>query len=230
LKDLAPGITMLKRYGPYKNACWILQSGGEAAVVEMPLCSRTEVPPYQRVESFTRRRNLYLKYAFLSHGHIDHCQTLPAFRKWFPHTRFVSHVSMMEDNHFLHLMRRHHNIPVQDLQSGRYRMFDELYRNILWTGYIGREPVHLIWAPKHSYTDQLILFRGTMITGDWFLGDLQDCNAIVNPAHKVQAIDQAVWTVRNLNYHVSRMFSAHGDCLMHDVNFERIMHESKRSH
>ena len=221
---------MLKRYGPYKNACWILHAGGEAAVVEMPLCSSREVPPYQRAESFTRRRNLHLKYAFLSHGHIDHCQTLPLFRRWFPHTRFVTHCSMMEDNHFLNLMRRHHQIAPSDLVSGRYRLFDEVFRDGLWTGSIGGEPVHLIWAPKHSYTDHLIIFRGTMITGDWYLGDLRDCNAIVNPNHKVQAIDQAVSIVRNLRYRVSRMFSAHGDCLMHDVDFERVMHQSKQAH
>jgi hydroxyacylglutathione hydrolase len=230
VKEVAPGITILKRYGPYKNACWLLQAGSEAAVVEMPMFSSSERPPYQRVESTVRRRHVHLKYALLSHGHIDHCLTLPSFRRWFPHTKFVAHRSMVEDRHFVHLMSRSPDMPWQDWMEGRYRLFDELFGGVLWTGSLGGEPIHMIYAPKHSYTDHLILFRGAMITGDWFLGDLRDCNAIVSPQHKRIAIERAAEVVRELGYHVHMMFSAHGDCLFYDVDFYAMMRKSLIAH
>lgn len=230
MKQVGPGITILKRYGRYKNACWILEAGGEAAVVEMPMFSRDERPPYQRVESYARRRKLRLKYALLSHGHVDHCYTLPTFRRWFPQTHFVAHRSMVEDSHFVRLMARNPEMPWQDWVEGRYRLFDELFDGLLWSGTLGGEPIHMIYAPKHSYTDHLILFRGAMITGDWFLGDLRDCNAIVSPHDKVRHIRMATDVVNHLDYRVHMLFSAHGDCLMYRVNFHDVMRRSQVMH
>ena len=218
MKEAGPGITILKRYGPYKNACWLLEAGDEAAVVEMPMFSGKERPPYQRVECYVRRRRLHLKYALLSHGHLDHCYSLPSFRRWFPHTRFVAHRSMVECSHFVQLMARNPAMPWNDWIEGRWHLFDELFDGLLWSGTLGGEPLHVIYAPKHSYTDHLILFRGAMITGDWFLGDLRDCNALVRPQDKVSAIQMATQVVSRLGYHVHMFFSAHGDCLFYDVD------------
>jgi len=230
MKEACPGITILKRYGPYKNACWLLEAGNEAAVVEMPMFTATERPPYQRVEGYVRRRKSHLKYALLSHGHLDHCYSLPSFRRWFPHTHFVAHRSMVEDRHFIQLMARNPAMPWNDWMEGRWHLFDELFDGLLWSGTLGGEPIHLIHAPKHSYTDHLIVFRGAMITGDWFLGDLRDCNAIVRPQDKVRAIQMATQAVSHLGYHVHMLFSAHGDCLFYDVDFYEMMRRSQVAH
>ena len=230
MKQIAPGYTILKRYGPYKNACWVLENKGEAAVVEMPMYSSHEKPPHERLASYLRRRKLRLKYGIVTHGHVDHCKSLPQFRLQFPDTTFVTHRSMLEDRHFLKIMARNRHLPIQAWNEGSFRLFDEIYEGQLWTGFLGGEPIHLIYAPKHSYTDQLLLFRGAMITGDWYLGDLRDCNALVRPEHKVQAIDQAVDIVRGLRHHVHMLFSGHGDCLYYRVDFDRMMQRSKVYH
>ena len=230
MKEVAPGITILKRYGAYQNACWLLQAGNEAAVVEMPMFKSKELPPHRRVEQYVRRRKLHLKYALLSHGHVDHCYSLPLFRNEFPKTRFVSHRAMVEDRHFVHLMARNRFMPWHDWVEGRYRLFDELFDGPLWTGTLGGEPIHMIYAPKHSYTDHLIIFRGAMITGDWFLGDLRDCNAIVRPDDKIRSIQRAAAVVAGLNYHVHMLFSGHGDCLFYRVDFFDMMRRSLVAH
>lgn len=230
MKVVTPGITILKRYGKYGNACWILEAGGEAAIVEMPMVSPDEHPPWLRAESYCRRRNLHVKHALLSHGHVDHCKTLPQFRRQFPDTNFVAHRSIVEDRHFLNIMARNPALPFEDWVSGRFRIFDTLFDGPLWSGTLGGEPLHIIHAPKHSYTDVLIVFRGAMITGDWFLGDLRDCNAIVRPNHKIEAIQRATNVVAELGYHVHMMFSGHGDCLFYDVDFYAMMQRSQVAH
>jgi hydroxyacylglutathione hydrolase len=230
MKNVAPGFTILKRYGPYKNACWVLQHGKEAAVVEMPLFSASEKPPYERLASYLRRRKLHLKYALVTHGHVDHCKSLPQFRAHFPQARFVAHRSLLEDRSFLNMMARNPALPLRAWNEGSFRLFDEVYDGPLWTGHLNGEALHLIYAPKHSYTDQLVLFRGGMITGDWYLGDLRDCNAIVRPEHKVLAIDSALSTVRYLNHKVHMLFSGHGDCLFYRVDFADMMERSKVYH
>lgn len=230
MKEVAPGYTILKRYGPYKNACWILQNGGEAAVVEMPMFSPSEKPPYEKVRAFIKKRKLRLKYGIVTHGHVDHCKTLPEFRLNFPDTHFVTHRSMLEDRRFLAIMANNPRLPLRAWNNGSFKLFDEIYPGPIWTGTLGGEPLHLIHAPKHSYTDQLLLFRGGMITGDWYLGDLRDCNALVRPEHKVQSIEQAVQIVQNLRHHVHMLFSGHGDCLYYRVDFRTMMERSKVYH
>lgn len=230
MKEIAPGITMLRQYGPYKNACWVLHAGREAAVVEMPPYLPSERPPYQRAESFTRRRKLRLKYALLSHCHVDHCASLPHFRRWFPSTRFVAHRAVQHDRSFGWILGRSPGFPFRDWMDGRYRLFDELFDGEFWTGSLGGEPLHVIYAPKHSYTDHLIVFRGACITGDWVLGDLRDCNAIVSTPDKLSSIERAQRIVGRLGYHVHMLFSAHGNHLVYRANFHDWMERSKVAH
>lgn len=230
MKQVAPGFTILKRYGPYKNACWVLENNGEAAVVEFPMYSPGEKPPAERLAAYLRTHKLHLKYALVTHGHVDHCKSLPEFRLRFPGTHFVTHRSMIGDSNFLRIMSRSPVLPHQAWNDGTFSLFDELFDGTLWSGHLGGEPLHLIYAPKHSYTDQLVVFRGGMITGDWYLGDLRDCNAIVKPEHKRQAIDSALHTVRQIGHNVHMMFSGHGDCLYYQVNFAEMMQRSKVAH
>lgn len=230
MKAVAPGYTILKRYGRYKNACWVLQHGDEAAVVETPMFTSKEKPPYERLASYLRRRKLRLKYGLITHGHVDHCKSLPEFRINFPQTTFVTHRSMVQDQHFLKIMARNRHLPLQAWNEGQFRLFDEIFDRPLWSGTLAGEPLHIIHAPKHSYTDQLIIFRGAMITGDWYLGDLRDCNAIVQPQHKIQAIDRTLGIVNSLNYKIHMMFSGHGDYLNLRADFAGIMKASRHLH
>jgi len=229
--EATAGITILKRYGPFKNACWVLHHNSEAAVVEMPPYHRgREKPPYDKLEVFLKKRKLYLKYGFLSHPHWDHCNTLPRFRAKFPQTYFVTHSSFMEDSYFKFVLQNVRSIWGRKRFMGSKRFFDVVFSGDIWTGNIGGEPVYLIHAPKHSPGDLLIIFRGAVITGDWYLGDLKDCNNLVSAEQKIRSIDRVIQIVRNLNYNVHMCFSGHGDHLFYNADFFSILQESKIDH
>lgn len=220
VSHLAPGILMLGPYGPYRNAVWLLVNGNEAALVEMPpYRPKKDARPWNAAKRCLRKIGAELKYALLTHAHVDHCQNLIAFRQTFPEACFVGHRSQVES-------------PLVARLSGwrPYDVFDRVFDGEVLMLELGGEPLLLIHCPKHSESDQFILYRGTAITGDWFLGDLRDCNAIVAPSQKVHSIVRVQRWLDRWDYRVSRAFSGHGDCLYYDVDFDRLMENSKVDH
>lgn len=134
------------------------------------------------------------------------------------------------DRHFLNIMARNPHLPRPE-REGSFRLFDEIYEGQLWTGFLGGEPIHLIYAPKHSYTDQLLLFRGAMDHGRLVSRRLRDCNALVRPEQGAVAIDQAVGIVRGLaTSRAYAVFLGHGDCLYYGGGLETMMARSKVYH
>lgn len=230
MKNVADGFTILKKYGPIKNACWILENNGEAAIVETPPFKRGEKPPYEKADTYCKKNRLFPKYILLTHPHWDHCQTLPQFRATFPQAKLIAHESFLHDHFFRYMIRNTRVKGAHSSSSGSYRFFDDVYSGDFYRLELGGEPLFLIHAPKHSYGDQLIVFKGAMITGDWYIGDLKDCNDLVNPHDKVQSIDKVMNIVRGLDYHIHMLFSGHGDALMFDADFYSIMEASKINH
>ncbi|MCE1246184.1 MAG: MBL fold metallo-hydrolase [Firmicutes bacterium] len=230
MKQVAEGFTILKRYGRLKTACWILENNGEAAIVEMPPYSRGEKAPWEKAKTYFKKNWVFPKYGLLTHPHWDHCYTMPHFRAAFPQTRFVAHDSFLHDSYFRYMMRNMRNTRGESLEAAGYRFFDDVFTGDIWAGDLGGEPLYIIYAPKHSYGDMLIIFKGAMITGDWYLGDLKDCNDLVNPHHKVLNIDKTMRIVNHLNYHIHMLFSGHGDALFYDADFYSIMEQSKVDH
>ena len=223
MKDLAEGITITDKYGQFSNACWVLQNGKEAAVVEMPHYRKgKERAPYMDVMRFVKNNRLLLKYALLSHPHWDHCYTLPFFRARFPKAHFVAHSSFFHTSDSC-LTVRHNQ---EKLQS----IFNIIFSGDMWQGTIGGEPVYVIHAPKHSYTDLMIVFRGAMITGDWYIGDIRDCTALVKKTDKKHSIARVKNIIKKLGYTVHMLFSAHGNHLFYDADFFSIMDETGREH
>ncbi|MCA9778138.1 MAG: MBL fold metallo-hydrolase [Candidatus Eremiobacteraeota bacterium] len=219
----APGVVKFGPFGPYKNAVWLFHHGPEAAVVEMPPYKEgRDAKPWLKVKKFLKRQGMTLKYALLSHIHMDHCLTMGQFRLAFPETTFVGHRSHLNSPLTWRLSRSVGMRPDE--------MFDEVYDGDIKMLDLCGEPLLLIHCPKHSQTDQFVIFRGTAMTGDWFLGDLKDCNALVSPADKIRSVERVQNWLRRMNYGVSRAFSGHGDCLYYDVDFHRLMEKSKVDH
>lgn len=232
MKHPADGFTIIKRYGKLKNACWILENNGEAAIVEMPPYSRGEKPPYDKAMAYFKKNRLFPKYALITHPHWDHCQTLPQFKNKFPQTRFVAHQSFLEDPFLRYMLR---NLRIQNIHGGNWiipgqNFFDFVFQNDFLQLDLGGEPLIVLHAPKHSYGDLLIIFKGAMITGDWYLGDLTDCNDLVNPRDKIISINRVMDTVKGLGYHIHMLFSGHGDALFYNADFFSIMEQSKVHH
>ena len=217
---LAPGILMLGPYGPYRNAVWLFVNGDEAAVIEMPpYRPRKDARPWSAAQKCLKEIGAQAKYGLLSHAHVDHCQTLVKFRDTFPEAQFVGHRTQVESRMVARLAWKEGRRP--------HDLFDEVFDGEIRALDLNGEPLILIHAPKHSESDQIILYRGTALTGDWFLGDLRDCNAIVDPREKIRSIERVQSWLHRLDYHVDRAFSGHGDCLYHDVDFHNLLEKSK---
>lgn len=223
MKVRAPGVAKLGPFGPYKNSVWIFWHGGEAALCEMPpYKAGRESAPWRAARRFLKQEGLHLKYALISHAHYDHCQTLMSFREAFPETRFVAHVSQLHTRVVDRLIRMAGWSPrdvFQEVFDGDLRVLD-----------LGGEPLLLIHAPKHSMSDIFVIFRGTAMTGDWFLGDLKDCNALVAPTQKIRSVETVQRWLDRLDYRVSRAFSGHGDCLYYNIDFQKLLEQSKVDH
>ncbi len=222
-KWVAPGIIKLGPYGPYRNCVWLLVHQSEAAVLEMPpYRPRKDAQPWRAVKRLAKGLGVHPRYALLSHAHLDHCQSIVDFRKALPETRFVAHATQAYSS----LMARlawsagfHLDHLFEEVFDGEIRLLD-----------LAGEPLILLHAPKHSQSDVMVIFRGTAFTGDWFLGDLKDCNALVHPAAKIEAIESVQRWLRRLDYSVERAFSAHGDCLYYQVDFMKLLDKSKIDH
>ncbi|MEQ8188879.1 MAG: MBL fold metallo-hydrolase [Candidatus Eremiobacterota bacterium] len=224
MKKIADGFVILKRYGELKNACWILYHNGEGAIVEMPPFKRREKPPYKKAKRFFQRFKIFPKYAFLSHTHWDHSNSLTLFRLEFPRTRFVAHTSFYKDPYMQFFIKNYKST------NGHNGLFDEVFDGFCWAGELGGEPIFLIHAPKHSPSDLMVIFRGAMITGDWNIGDIRDCNNLVPVRQKLVSINNLEEIVSHLDYNIHMLFSGHGDCLFYSADFYRIMEETKIDH
>lgn len=218
----APGVAKLGPFGPYKNSVWVFYHNGEAAVAEMPPYRKSEQKPWNATKKFLKDHGLRLKYGLLSHLHVDHCQSLPSFRKAFPEADFVAHRSYL---HSRLAWRLGYEIGLEPDE-----VFDIIYDGDVRLLDLGGEPLLLIFCPKHSPTDQFVIFRGTAMTGDWFLGDLKDCNALVLPEEKIRSADRVQTWLSRLDYRVARAFSGHGDHLYYGIDFDLMMEESKIDH
>ncbi len=75
--------------------------------------------------------------------------------------------------------------------------------------HIGGELVCLVKAPKHSWTDVVIVFRGVAMTGDIELGTLMSVNADVPPRTKIWSMRWLRDLEKRQGYHVHSIVSAH---------------------
>jgi hypothetical protein len=69
-----------------------------------------------------------------------------------------------------------------------------------------------------------------MVTGDWFLGDLTDCNDLVKDSDKIKSINRVIDIIKSLNYNIHMLFSGHGNHLFYNADFHSIMEQSKINH
>ena len=77
--------------------------------------------------------------------------------------------------------------------------------------YLGGEPLWLLKAPKHSWTDVVTVFRGVAMTGDIELGTLDSVNDEVSLRVKRRSMNLLEDFVDHHGYHIHSLVSAHLD-------------------
>ena len=200
---VGPGVWMIGRYSPFEVGAWVLEHGGEAALLEAPPYQAGRPRPWDDCLAFVNGKNLEVKWILFTHAHMDHTFGLQFYRRAFPRARVLAHVS------FLSWFRRN--------------AFDEIFYADERCLDLGGEPLLLLHAPKHSPQDCLVFFRGCMCSGDWSLGEAPDCNRSVPPEKKIDSLRRLDSFLRKHAYHVHTVFSAHGNEFRHNVDLSMLV-------
>jgi glyoxylase-like metal-dependent hydrolase (beta-lactamase superfamily II) len=207
------GVILLGVYGEKRAGCWLLVNGGSAAIVEMPPYNPGQFSPTIAAQIECEQRDITIEHLLCTHAHEDHASfdTLKEFHKAFPGARI-------------------------SLQSG---FKTELPHNLQANWFeerlsldIAGEPLHLIHAPKHSWTDTMIVFRGVMITGDWEMNTIHsvyddDAHHCVPKKTKLQSIENLKRFTIDTGYRVHKIFSSHANDRRDDVDFIELMEDTK---
>ncbi len=206
IEQWSDGIYLVNRYSRYSVGCWILYYNGECAILEFPQFDGAS--PVDEVSAIVEQHGVNVRYLICSHSHYDHFypSTASAFQDRFPHSHLV-------------------------LQSGfrpRARMLRDVhYFDDTAVLNIGGEPLYLVFAPKHSWTDTHVIFRGSIFTGDWALGTLRSVNAFVPANVKHASIDRLQRFPHEIGgYHIHKLFSTHANDRREGINFQHLLNET----
>lgn len=214
MEQWSEGIYLLGRYGDLLTGCWLLVNGRSAAIVELPPHTSDQWSPAVAAKLAARQLSVNVEYLLCTHAHDDHLSmaTLQEFHRAFPNA--VLHVHDRFEPH------------VAGLGMTRY------FQNIVKLGIDG-EPLFLVYAPKHSWTDTFIVFRGVAFSGDWEFNTIRSVNdgdekQSVPLERKLQSLDLLRRFPDDQSYVVHQTFSAHANERRNNVDFAALMEDTKQ--
>jgi glyoxylase-like metal-dependent hydrolase (beta-lactamase superfamily II) len=210
LQQWFDGIYLIRQFNWFQTGCWLLTHQGTAAVLEMPPRGRKEPSPVTAVAEVVAQLSITsVKYLLCTHAHWDHFsrRTYRQLQAAFPTAE-------------THLHRGFRSY-LGDGEGISY--FGETLRLDL-----AGEPLYLVYAPKHSLTDTIIIFRGTACTGDWELGTIRSVHDrkwfwAVPREQKLQSIERMERFQAEYDYVIHRVFSVHANDRREGVDFPKLM-------
>lgn len=212
-KQWSEGVWLLGRYEWFGTGAWMLVNGHDAALVEMPPYNPNhQESPARKAYFVAKKHRLNLRYILCTHNHSDHCSIITALElaRYFPEAEYVLQQGFEE---IIHMVPRVH-------------FFNE--EQVL---YLEGEPLYIVHAPKHSWTDTMVIFKGVAITGDWELNTLHSCHDD-KPRHrvskevKIQSIQKMRRFQESKGYHIHKVFSVHANDRRENVNFNWLMDDT----
>jgi glyoxylase-like metal-dependent hydrolase (beta-lactamase superfamily II) len=215
IREVAPGIIVAMAEDQMCGT-WILFNGKSCCIVEMPpKAVDGETVPAELIARCLDERGFTPVILTISHAHFDHIDGISAY--WdvltdFPDMKLLCHESVL------------------DIAPKLRTYFDTVFNDEIYETDIEGEPLYLIHAPKHSASDVMIVYRGTIITGDWWLGWGDPNWNKVPPATSIKSIDRILDFLRKTRYVVTRLFSAHANDFRYGVNAEAVLLETRRYH
>lgn len=208
------GIYLLGQYHRYQTGLWLLKNQDEAAILEMPPYFKNEEPPHKICKTLCEDYNLNIKYFLCSHAHGDHFsqKTYDEIKKSFPQAKIYL------QNDFKKRIKN----------KARTKFFEDEQRL-----YLANEPLILVHAPKHSSTDTMVIFRGTIFSGDWELNTIRSVHDgkkyAVPMEMRLQSIQKMETFEKRYNYNIHRVFSVHANDRRENVNFTELMADTKNN-
>ncbi|MFY8000948.1 MAG: hypothetical protein ACOVSW_20315 [Candidatus Kapaibacteriota bacterium] len=214
VQEWSKGVLLMGRFEWFGTGCWLLHHNGIGAILELPPYSPDhQESPATKAYNVCKKRKIDVKYILCTHTHIDHfnAKTAREMQGAFPQAE-------------VHLQRGFEGIAGM---LNKVYFFDHDSKLD-----IGGEPLYLIHAPKHSWTDTHVIFKGTAITGDWELNTLRSAHddkpryAVPKEA-KLAAIDKMSRFEHDYKYHIHKVFSVHANDRRENVDFTALMHDTK---
>lgn len=205
---------LLGRYDWFGTGCWLLTNGNEGAIVEMPPYSpQHQESPANKAYHVCKKAKINVRYVLCTHNHQDHfsSRTAREMEQAFPDAE-------------IHLQRGFELMP-HGLRKVYYFDHDSLL-------HLAGEPLHLVHAPKHSWTDTMVIFKGVIISGDWELNTLQSAHddkpryRVPNEV-KLASIERMQRFQHDQNYRIHKLFSVHANDRRENIDFNWLMEDTK---
>jgi len=213
MKQWSDGIHLLGVYGEQRAGCWLLNNGNRAAILEFPPYNAGQFSPTIPAQLAAEQWNLDIEYLLCSHAHPAHAahETLKEFHRAFQAAKVCVQAGFQ--NCVPAAKHVHH--------------FDDFLKLSL-----GGEPLYLVHAPKHSWTDTIVIFKGVAITGDWELNTIRsvhdDSPEMSVPLDiKLASIEKMMRFPTEQDYLVHKVFSVHANDRRDDVDFVELMEDTK---
>ncbi len=219
------------RFGRLKTGIWLFAHETECMILEMPDQSIEDSisKPWKRIKEYIDQKKLNLKFMTATHVHADHFDTFPMFHSQFPQ------VPIIVNRHFFPNEKISFFISPEALENGT-----DLSPSIRKKGVpiycfetkcfetnLQGEPLFLIHAPKHSWSDTMLIFRGCIISGDWWIGP-GDPNANQIPIDVInESLDYLQAFCRPKKYHVHSLFSVHANEFRRGINFFELLEQTR---
>lgn len=206
------GIYLLRQYNQFKTGLWLLENNGEAAILEMPMYDEPEEKPYKVCQQICKENKINIKYFLCSHAHMDHFsyKTYSEFKNNFPKAKF-------------YLQQRFQK---RIANTSRTTFF----KNHLKLD-IGGEVLYLIHAPKHSWSDTMVVFKGAVFTGDWELNTIRSVHDgkqySVPYDVRLKSIATMAQFEKKYDYHIHKVFSVHANDKRENVQFTELILDTK---
>ncbi|OLS15376.1 MAG: hypothetical protein RBG13Loki_1007 [Promethearchaeota archaeon CR_4] len=235
-EDIAPGIQLVGRFGRVKAGIWFLRHGTECAIVEMPdIVDEDDIQtPWDTLHEYILRKNMYLKFITATHEHVDHFYSVSDFHGTFPEVPILVHRDFFLDPNDVEVQTTY---KPADLEEGTLSLEDPsvevediplyCFDGEVFETHLSGEPLYLVHAPKHSLSDTLVVFRGCMITADWWLGS-GDPNYNQVPVGQIHnSINTILRLCKGKNYVIHAIFSTHANEFRRNVNLEELMEQTR---
>lgn len=207
MEQWSSGIYLLGQYHNLRTGCWLLTQGNSGAILELPPYNRDQVSPAITARQLARQFNIEIIYLLCSHVHDDHfdLKTAREFTQIFPRAE-------------LWLQAGFAPTVTDDIPANYFDANMQLK--------LAGETLFLVHAPKHSWTDTMIIFRGAICTGDWELNTLRSVHNSVSDTRKLQSIETLIAFAQTYPYTIHTAFSVHANDRREHIDFVALMRDT----
>lgn len=224
-ETMAPGVILVGKFGWLETGVWLFRNNEECMILEMPdfdTEESTTPSPWMLIQEYIQKENLRIKFMTCTHAHLDHIDSFKQFHVAFPNAPIVWHEKFFKWGSYLGFKPFKKAYPENFMQkefnfeNNPPSIVCQKVPIYLWQGdcletSLGGEPLFILHVPKHSNSDTMIIFRGTMITGDWWWGPGDPNNNKVSFDAINQSIDRLKLFTMQKNYIINNMFSVHAN-------------------